>query len=640
MLQGQTARQESLLRRLQQLPPDTVKVNTLLAYGESVLPDSIRLAERYFLQALDLSRQLGYHKGVADFTFYYMYIQDLRGEYMRSLYLLQQALQIYISQQDTAGLVLCINYIGNEYQNVGNYQQAANSYLYAMKLADITGDSLTAVKMATSLAGVFIRLGDPQKGFDYARRAYQFGVQHQKPRRMAAALVNMGIATAKMKKYPEAEQYFQHAMQLGRELGDSTFVLDALINNAGILSDQGQHPRALQLYEQALAITQKYAAPDYLIYVYLGYGQELFKLKRYALAEQYLNKTITLGQLYQSGDELRQAYLAASDLKAAQGQPLQALQLRRSYEVLNDSLVGDATRKNVQQLEIQYLSEKKDRDLAEKKLELAQKDLQLQQKNMWIVIGFISIIALLAAAFVAWQKMLYRQHLQQQQLQTLQVEKTVQVLEAMMQGEERERRRLSNDLHDGVGGLLSAVKMHFSALKHERPILQRDEDFNHAMGMLDDAISEVRKTAHNLMPEMLARLGLAEALSFYCRNVSHSRNLQITFYGAGNIQRFKANFELSVYRIIQELINNIIKHSRATAALVQLTQHERLLTITVEDNGIGFQHQPELQSGIGLKSLQSRIRALNGSLEIAATAGRGTSAYIEFNIDLMQFAEA
>lgn len=292
-----------------------------------------------------------------------------------------------------------------------------------------------------------------------------------------------------------------------------------------------------------------------------------------------------------------------------------------------------------QQPEIPYLYEKRDRALAEKKSELIRKDLLLQEQNRWMGAIAAGVILILAVSFLVWQKLLQRQRLQQQLLQTLEVEKTIQVLEAMMQGEEKERMRLSKDLHDGVGGLLSAVKMHFWALKYERTFLQQDQGFNHALRMLDDAIGEVRKTAHNLMPEILSRMGLAGALELFCHNVSHSRELQITFYTSGEMQRFRSNFELPVYRIVQELINNIIKHAHATEALVQLILHNELLTITVEDNGVGFEDIDPGGTGMGLKNLHTRIQSLNGHLTLTAIPGSGTTAYMEFNTAIMQPAE-
>lgn len=255
--------------------------------------------------------------------------------------------------------------------------------------------------------------------------------------------------------------------------------------------------------------------------------------------------------------------------------------------------------------------------------------------NMWTAVFLANLLVWLLLSFIIWKKSGQRQHIQAKLLQNGELEKNRQVLQALMQGEEKERTRLSKDLHDGVGGLLSAVKMHFRALQSDLS-LQHEKGFNHAMRMLDEAIGEVRKTAHNMTPEILSRKGLSAALEFFCRNVSHSRKLQISFYTSGELPRFRNSFELSVYRIVQELVNNIIKHAYATTALVQITQHGEYISITVEDNGIGFKNTPGEHTGIGLNSLEERVRSLNGQLTITASPGSGTTAYMEFNVGVMQ----
>lgn len=262
----------------------------------------------------------------------------------------------------------------------------------------------------------------------------------------------------------------------------------------------------------------------------------------------------------------------------------------------------------------------------------------LADGHIWTAIFLANLLVWLLLSFVVWKKSSRRQQEQAVLLQNLEQEKARQVLQALMQGEEKERTRLSKDLHDGVGGLLSAVKMHFRALQSDLS-LQHEKGFNHAMRMLDDAIGEVRKTAHNMTPEILSRKGLPAALEFFCHNVSHSRKLQISFYTSGELPRLRNNFELSVYRIVQELVNNIIKHAYATTALVQITQHAGYVSITVEDNGIGFKNIPSAHTGIGLNSLEERVRSLNGQLTITASPGCGTTAYMEFNVGVMQPVE-
>jgi signal transduction histidine kinase len=133
------------------------------------------------------------------------------------------------------------------------------------------------------------------------------------------------------------------------------------------------------------------------------------------------------------------------------------------------------------------------------------------------------------------------------------------------------------------------------------------------------------------MPEVLLQHGLDEALRRYCSNVNNSRTLYIQYDSWGDIDRFTDSFELSVYRIVQELINNIIKHSKATQAIVQLTQQGDLLTLAIEDNGVGFS-KANGNEGMGLQSLQRRIKAMNGKLEIESSEQSGVNAYLEFDI--------
>jgi signal transduction histidine kinase len=627
---------DSLYQVLQQSREDTGTVKALLLYGEILYRENPDSAAQMYLRALKLARQLKYHRGAGLFTIYFIDILNGRGQYTEAIALLEQGAIIFKLLQDATSLVCIYNNIANEYQYQGNYTVAANTYLTGLNLAEKHGVEKYVAKMNNNLAAVFISLADFPKVIKYASKAYLLAAQRQDTAGMASSMVNLSGAAAKMGKYQDALNYNEQVITLGRQLHDSSYVLDGMINIGSINSELQEHDKAAAAFTHALAITKVFHSPEYLQYIYMSYAEELYKTKQYRTANEYISQAIRVSESLQATDELRQAYLSAALIKEALAQPAMALQYRKKYEALNDSLLGENTRKHVQQLEIQYQTEKKDKELTEKKLLLTQKDLQLQQKNNWIIAFLLGTTLLIITVFIIWLKFQHKQRMHEQKLQVLEKEKTVQLLEAIMHGEEKERTRLSKDLHDGVGGLLSAVKMHFSALKREQSSLQDNTAYAHALGLLDDAIGDVRKTAHNLMPEMLSRLGLKEALHLYCRNISHSRELQITFHTYGTVHRYKSNFELSVYRIIQELVNNIVKHSQATEALVQLSQHQQLLSITVEDNGIGFNQQVAQQNGMGLKSLQSRIKALNGNIEIDAASGQGTTAYIEFDVSVLR----
>jgi len=239
------------------------------------------------------------------------------------------------------------------------------------------------------------------------------------------------------------------------------------------------------------------------------------------------------------------------------------------------------------------------------------------------------LVALLIVALL-FIRSRHKKRMHQQELKAVQQQKELQLLQALMQGEEKERSRIAKDLHDGVAGMLAAVKMHFSSVPGA-DYLTQSEGYKKGMDLLNEATQEIRKTSHNLMPEVLLQHGLDEALSRYCSNITNSRILKIQYDSWGEIDRFTDGFELSVYRIVQELVNNIIKHSRATQAMVQLTQQDNLLSISIEDNGVGFSNN-HTKDGMGLRSLQSRIKAMNGKMEMESSEQSGVNAYLEFEI--------
>jgi signal transduction histidine kinase len=159
-----------------------------------------------------------------------------------------------------------------------------------------------------------------------------------------------------------------------------------------------------------------------------------------------------------------------------------------------------------------------------------------------------------------------------------------------------------------------------------------NDDFLEVMELLDEASADLRKTAHNLMPEILLQEGLAKATRLFCERVSKGHSLEIIYETWGKSRPLAGDIELTAYRIIQEMINNILKHAGATQALVQIVFHDSQLCITVEDNGRGIPGIANGKEGVGLQTIRERVKLLNGQIDIAGKPGKGTSVYIELTI--------
>ncbi|HRH35021.1 MAG TPA: sensor histidine kinase, partial [Catalimonadaceae bacterium] len=191
---------------------------------------------------------------------------------------------------------------------------------------------------------------------------------------------------------------------------------------------------------------------------------------------------------------------------------------------------------------------------------------------------------------------------------------------------------LARDLHDGLGGMLSGLKFSLNNMKGNMILDEENASaFSISIGQLDNVISEMRRVAHSMMPEALVRFGLKEASQDLCDQMMKTSGLQIHFQAIGMDGELKKSDSVALYRIEQELLNNILKHAEATEITVQLVRDESQISLTVEDNGKGF--DPSLiPQGAGLTSIRTRVEALGGRLDIQSKPGEGSSFLIELEV--------
>ncbi len=230
-------------------------------------------------------------------------------------------------------------------------------------------------------------------------------------------------------------------------------------------------------------------------------------------------------------------------------------------------------------------------------------------------------VAVIACFFILGIRNYLRRKLQKQKIQ---LEKELAV--------EQERIRMARELHDGLGSMLSGIKHSFTAIKNEAH-LDNDEQqkFDYTIDKLDDSIKDLRAISHTMFSAELLEEGLEAAIKNYCNSISITAKLPVAFEsiyqqpsGLNGEQAFH------IFRVVQELVQNIIKHAKATEVVVQLSYNSGMLSVTVEDNGIGFDiHKVKQHDGIGLKNVESRVKMLHGKMDVQSHPGKGTSVFIE-----------
>ncbi|MCE5205793.1 MAG: sensor histidine kinase [Porphyromonadaceae bacterium] len=244
--------------------------------------------------------------------------------------------------------------------------------------------------------------------------------------------------------------------------------------------------------------------------------------------------------------------------------------------------------------------------------------------STWLV--FLLLLSLLL--YLRQKSVQGKKKLAEQKIIQLMQEKQIIATQAVMDGETAERSRLACDLHDGLGGMLSAVKLNLFEMKQD--LVMEAEDisrFNKVVEMLDNCMQELRRVAHNMMPESLSMYGLKVAVEDFCHSFPNVR-----FHFFGEEKRIDKKTEITLYRAIFELINNAVKHAHAEHINVQVIQQPDRIFIAVEDDGIGFDTPTHLQ-GTGLHNVANRINSAGGTLNILSSKGKGTEITIEMNID-------
>jgi len=302
--------------------------------------------------------------------------------------------------------------------------------------------------------------------------------------------------------------------------------------------------------------------------------------------------------------------------------------------LLRDSLLDETSIRQIVEMQTRYETEKKDAQNG-----LLRKQQQLQAARVAAqeeVIGRrnAQLLAVLAVAGLLggagyWtyaRRRLRREVDFARERAQLHQQRATAVLEA----EETERRRIGADLHDGVGQLLSVVKLNINALCEDlRPRLDDDERhrFGDALDVVDESVREVRSISHNLLPNALIKRGLARAVREFLDKIQQPGRLRIRLETLGlDEPRLEPTVENALYRVIQEVVQNIVKHSQATEMNLQLIRHPFELTLLVEDNGVGF--DPAAlgeEGGIGLRNMASRVAYLGGALELDSRPGHGTT---------------
>jgi len=480
-----------------------------------------------------------------------------------------------------------------------------------------------------NLGAVYLRLKQPQTALRYLEQGEAICREKQYLPFLIRILSNKGEAYLLLGREDSGMACFREQLHIAESTRDRIGLITGYSSLGDMLLRQGKPREALACLEKS----ERLLTPDNPYEISLQVRKQLgftyLQLKDYTHAEQQLKIALRHAENLTIKDELPEIYQTLVQLYKTTGRYREALYHQQQLTQLNASIFNKEKIKEINELEVRYRTAEKDKQLLQERASLREKEAKLREQNFRMA-GIVLVALLIIALLI----LLYR-NARHRQKAALKEEETKQ-LQAMIEGEEKERSRISRELHDGIGGMLASVKMNLSAVNTAYPDFEGGTRLQHITQMLGEITAEVRRTAHNLIPDVLTKYSLEKALRIYCDDINTTNRLQVTAQCHGIEGRLNKATELMCYRMVQELVQNIIKHAHATIASVEVMLVDDTLGIIVEDNGHGFNPAEERTTGIGLDNLRFRVKALQGTMEITSEAGTGTTVYILFGINQLE----
>ena len=564
-------------------------------------------------------------------------LHDMSGEYQQAKKHLQKAVDYFERIDPGPALVRPLYVLGIVHARVGEDGEALDCYFRALKIAEENGNKDDQADLHNAMAASFEELRQTNKALTYYLKAAEYFNESHKHRQLGSVYYNVAGVYFYNKDLDSVKLYTDLANQAFEKAKFTPGVADVNAVLSQYYSEKKQYPKALEAHKKSMAFYEKTPFKARIAALHLYEAEIYTKMNQSHEALQSLDKGMSIGA--ETGDSrvLYNGWSAKSKIYEKLSQYKEALEANRKLIRLKDTIMTQEQIVLAEENDSRYEKAKDQAEIAEQKLVIQ----QAKTRNN-ILIGSLAFLALL---FASW----YFSFKQSQKAKTLLAEKNFALekekvdnlekrekllaLEYLVQGQEEERQRIAQDLHDGLGGLLSTVKAHIGNIQQEVTALEQVNVVQKTNDLVDHACEEVRRISHNMMPSSMRLGGLKQGVQEIIVRLQSAHDLDVQASINGLDTPLKDNISIVVFRILQELTNNIVKHAHAESVIFQVHQYGNELNLLVEDDGKGFIIDAnDKKIGMGLNSVESRVKYLNGSMDVVSNLGQGTS--ISINIPL------
>jgi two-component system NarL family sensor kinase len=540
--------------------------------------------------------------------------------------LCKQAITYFQITNNKKEIGITHNTMANIYQVKGYFDLAIANYQKAAAIFDSIQFYNGLTICYSNIASIYSNTEQYKNSLKYNLLAYQTAVLKNDTFSEGMIAHDVSIAFTKNNLSDSAKTFAALALKYGNSIKDDFVISYAYKAFYEYYKSKNDWPNAAINAQQSLNYILQTSSKYDACFAYCNLAESALALKKNSEALVAIEKAEKYAKEVTSFQLNKRVYALYKEITAAAGDFKSAFYYAQLYQQNSDSVFFEKRNNTLNELETKYQTAQKETKIAQQKVEIQ------QSKTRFLVVTALMFIIVAGSLFL-YLFLKQRQKLLQNKIITIEQQKKLELTQAIIDGEEQERTRLAKELHDGIGGLMSMLKLQFTNFKKSHTAIQENAEYNTALDLLNTASQDIRKISHALMPSALERLGLIDAVEQFCTSMQASAGFEIDFQHYNISERLPQRFELLVYRIVQELLNNIVKYADAKEVIIQLVKNENQFSIAIEDDGKGFDVSViKNKDGIGLQSMQKRIELLGGKMDIDSAIGKGTSVNIELPI--------
>lgn len=534
----------------------------------------------------------------------------------KALYSAEKALKLSKEHLFYTGIVKSIEAQGQYYEIVeGNVEQASTFYFEAVDLCK--KHKLAYIADIYHTIGVLFHTSDNyKKAKIYYQTAYEEAKRQNNGALQKKCLINLGSIHSSLTDFNTAETYFLQSLEIPE---NSHYDFDTYANLGNLYIRQENYQKAMHFLEKATENhPDNYDADNNLRFLIDAKVKLKDTTSMHIIMNQAENALLSINSLRDKSLLLR----SASDYYKLTGDFEKALQYNEAYLNVYGQIIQNQKNQTLHDIEAKYQSEKIKASLEKK-----------EKQQTLLIIGVCVLMTFLIGLYVFYRKRLaYKNTIQQQKITELTQKNKLLALSSMIEGQEAERLRIARDLHDSLGGLLSSVKAHFTIFKNKFDKDQTLDITQKTYQLIDNSCLEVRRISHNMIPHSLSLSGLKGTLEDLSEHME-SEGYTITLDVHHLPENLATTKQITIFRIIQEILSNIRKHADAKNVFIQLIGSRNEIQLIVEDDGKGFDYKEAVKNkGLGLNSINSRVEFLDGTIQWESVIAEGTTITINIPI--------